>query len=87
MVRQLYKANLIEKAGETIKHVTRGGLLGAKSDVKVEKAEEGAPAPSVTPTVVGQKRKAEDQVFRHKFNRVFQRQYQLFVGISQCIFK
>ena len=66
MVRQLFKANLIERQGETIKHVTRGGLLGSKKpsenkDPKpnVEDVTMSANAPVAAP---GQKRKADEQV-------------------------
>ncbi|CAK8686448.1 unnamed protein product [Clavelina lepadiformis] len=52
MVRQLYEANLIEKFGDPIKHVTRGVLLSG------QKPKDGSGAMAVT---AGQKRKAEDQ--------------------------
>jgi len=65
MVRQLYKANLIERQGEPIKHVSRGGLLGKKlpSDGKPAQTEGNgtAPTPTLAPTP-GQKRKADEPV-------------------------
>lgn len=53
MVRQLYAADLIEKFGEPIKHVTRGNLLGHK-----QPPTEGSPSAAAT---TGQKRKADDK--------------------------
>ena len=66
MVRQLFKANLIERQGEPIKHVTRGGLLGKKPiEPKPAPTEgNGTAAPSVNPTP-GQKRKADEPVIEN----------------------
>ena len=66
MVRQLFKANLIERFGEPMKHVSRGGLLGGKKLVETPqvKTEGDATTTSASPAAAapGQKRKADEPV-------------------------
>ena len=70
MVRQLFKANLIERHGEPLKHVSRGALIGsAKKPIETPPPKPGseantpAPASAAPPAVApGQKRKADEPV-------------------------
>nr|XP_002131661.1 uncharacterized protein LOC100181347 isoform X1 [Ciona intestinalis] len=65
MIRQLYKERLIEKCGDPIKHVTRGGLLGSKTSTATTSVKTDV-EPKVTLTEgnanAGLKRKADDKV-------------------------
>uniref|UniRef100_F7AFE0 RNA helicase n=1 Tax=Ciona intestinalis TaxID=7719 RepID=F7AFE0_CIOIN len=64
MIRQLYKERLIEKCGDPIKHVTRGGLLGSKTSTATTSVKTDV-EPKVTLTEgnanAGLKRKADDK--------------------------
>jgi len=62
MIRQLYAAGLIEKFGDPIKHVSRGGLLVSKKSNVLQKPSDDVTMPMETAAAAGQKRKADDKV-------------------------